>query len=87
MNRPREEHAAAARNCNQGVCLQVGAGYVVLSVFYVAFATLNGQGRPLVGAVAMLIGAWFVCVPLAYILSHPLHGVSKVLCVCVSSCT
>ena len=39
----------------------LAALYVMLCVLYCAWATLSGQGRPLVAAGAMLTGAWGAC--------------------------
>ena len=44
----------------------VGGGYAAMSLFYAAGGVLSGQGRPLVVAVAFVIGAWCVCIPLAW---------------------
>ena len=51
------------------VAALVGAAYAAMSVFYSAMAALSGQGRPAPVAVAFLVGAWFVAVPLAYALA------------------
>ena len=43
----------------------MGAGYLFISLFYVAIATLRGTGKPGMVAVAFVIGAWVVGVPTA----------------------
>ena len=47
----------------------VGVGYCLLSLFYAAMATLSAQGRPGWVAGAFFVGAWVVCVPLAWVLT------------------
>merc|ERR1712185_148619 len=47
-----------------------GAGYVGLSVFFVAMAALSAQARGGAVAVAFLLGAWGVSVPASYLLSQ-----------------
>ena len=44
---------------------QFGAGYFLLSIFFVSMATLEGQGRTTAIAVSFFIGAWCISVPLA----------------------
>ena len=46
--------------------------YFALSLFYYAMSTLDGQGRPIPVAIAFLIGAWMVGVPLAYVMGFTL---------------
>jgi len=48
----------------------VGGGYVFLCMFYSSMAVVAGFGRPRIIAVAFLVGAWGVCIPLGYVLSH-----------------
>ena len=51
------------------LCTLVGALFLVMALFYSSMATLQGQGRPAPIAVSFLVGAWGVCVPLAYALA------------------
>ncbi len=46
----------------------VGLVYIIFSFFYAALATLNGQGRPMVVAIAFGVGAWIFGVPLSYLI-------------------
>ena len=55
------------------LCWIVGPTYVLLSVFFVSVATLQGQGRSTALAVCFLIGAWLVSVPLAWYLTFDLN--------------
>lgn len=48
----------------------VGGGYVFLCMFYTSMAVVAGFGRPRIIAIAFLVGAWGVCIPLGYVLSH-----------------
>ena len=50
----------------------VGGGYVFLCLFYTSMAVVAGFGRPRIIAIAFLVGAWCVCIPLGYVLSHTL---------------
>jgi hypothetical protein len=54
---------------------QLSVGYLLASTFYTAMSVLNGQSRPNQVAAAFVIGAWVVCVPIAYPLSHAIHPV------------
>ena len=54
------------------LCWIVGPTYILLSVFFVSVATLQGQGRSLALAVCFLIGAWLVSVPAAWIFAFDL---------------
>ncbi|KDO21205.1 hypothetical protein SPRG_11058 [Saprolegnia parasitica CBS 223.65] len=47
------------------------AGYIIMSLFYYAMATLQAQARTLPIMVSFLVGAWIVGVPLAYVLDFP----------------
>ena len=49
------------------VSVVCGVAYCLLSVTFACFGTLQGQARPIVAAVAMLLGLWGVSVPLAYV--------------------
>ena len=48
------------------IMLLCGCGYFFLGVFYIAMATLAAQGRPHLIAVSFVVGAWLVCIPLAF---------------------
>jgi Na+-driven multidrug efflux pump len=48
------------------IMLLVGCGYFALGIFYICMATLAAQGRPHLIAISFVIGAWFVCIPLAF---------------------
>lgn len=48
----------------------VGGGYTAIALFYASMAVLSGAAKPRTVAVAFLIGAWAVCVPLAYVLAN-----------------
>ncbi len=45
----------------------VGISYFAMALFYASMATLDGQGRPMIVAVAFLLGAWGLAVPLSYV--------------------
>jgi multidrug resistance protein, MATE family len=45
----------------------VGIAYFALGFFYLAMSTLNAAGSPLKVAVSFVCGAWFVCMPLAFV--------------------
>ncbi|OQR87867.1 Multidrug/Oligosaccharidyl-lipid/Polysaccharide (MOP) Flippase Superfamily [Achlya hypogyna] len=47
------------------------AGYIIMSLFYYAMATLQAQARTLPIMTAFLVGAWAIGVPLAYVLAFP----------------
>jgi MATE family multidrug resistance protein len=49
------------------IAVLLGSCYLLLSLFFTAIATLQGLGRPGVIAVAFVLGAWGVSVPLAYV--------------------
>ena len=55
------------------LCWIVGPTYVLLSMFFVSVATLQGQARSGVLAICFLIGAWFVSVPLAWFFAFDLN--------------
>jgi MATE family multidrug resistance protein len=62
------------------LCLLLAALYFLTAFLYTSFATIDAQGRPAVVAVAFVIGAWGVSVPLAYVLGfvYPKqHGCSE----------
>ena len=48
------------------LCWIVGPTYVLLSMFFVSVATLQGQNRSGILAICFLIGAWIVSVPAAW---------------------
>lgn len=52
------------------IAVLCGCAYLGLVIFYISMATLGAQGRPGIVAIAFVVGAWFVCVPLAYVFSH-----------------
>lgn len=52
----------------------VGIAYGFMVFFYVAMAVLAGSGRPHVVTAAFVIGAWCVCVPLAYVFGFVLDS-------------
>ena len=54
------------------VCLCVLSS-AALAIFYVSMATLSGAGRPNMVAVSFVIGAWLVCVPLAFVFTDVIH--------------
>ena len=58
------------------LALLVGAGYAALAIFYISMAVLSAAGKPNIVAVAFVIGAWVVCVPLAFVLTDVVHEVS-----------
>ena len=43
---------------------------MLLSLFFVSIATLEGQGRAVVLALSFAVGAWAVTVPVSWVLSH-----------------
>lgn len=51
----------------------VGAGYALLAFFYASMAVLEGQGNAGAVAVSFFLGAWVVCVPLAFVFTYKLH--------------
>jgi Na+-driven multidrug efflux pump len=48
----------------------VSGGYTLLALFYNGMAILQAQGRPVPVMISFLVGAWFVAVPLAYVLAY-----------------
>ena len=48
------------------IMLLCGCGYFCLGAFYIFMATLAAQGRPHLIAVSFVVGAWLVCIPLAF---------------------
>ena len=54
------------------VCLLLGPVFFLLSALYTAFAVLDAQARPMMQALAMVIGGWGVSVPLSYVFAFPL---------------
>lgn len=55
------------------IAVPVGLGYLALSLFFTAMAVLSGQGRPGIVAVAFIVGAWGVAVPLGYGMTYVWH--------------
>ena len=60
------------------LCWLVGPCYILLSVFFVSIATLQGQGRAIALAVSFLVGGWGVSVPVSWILSNVPVGLALV---------
>ena len=58
------------------ILMQLALAYGLVSCFFTAIGILQGQGRPLTIAVAFVLGAWMVGVPLAYVFSHKVNLVS-----------
>lgn len=58
------------------LCIPFSVGYLLASTFFTAMAVLNDQSRPVATAVAFVVGAWLVCVPVAYPLSLAIKPVS-----------
>lgn len=56
------------------LAILVGSSYIGLALFLVSMATLAAQGRPVWVACCFLLGAWFITVPLGYVL-----GPSKIV--------
>ena len=54
------------------VCLLLGPVFFLLAALYTAFAVLDAQARPMMQALAMVIGGWGVSVPLAYVFAFPM---------------
>jgi len=52
------------------IMLLVGCGYFFLGIFYICMSTLGAQGRPHLIAVSFVVGAWGVCIPMAFYLKH-----------------
>jgi MATE family multidrug resistance protein len=52
------------------IMLLCGCGYFFLGIFYICMATLTAQGRPHLIAVSFVVGAWLVCIPMAFYLKH-----------------
>jgi len=66
----------------------VGASTVTsaaMAVFYVAMAVLSGAGRPKMVAVSFVVGAWLVCIPLAFVLTDVVHEVRARIGACDST--
>ena len=60
------------------LCWLVGPCYILLSVFFVSIATLQGQGRAIALAFSFLVGGWGVSVPVAWVLSNVKEGLALV---------
>jgi MATE family multidrug resistance protein len=54
----------------QQLSVPVGAGYFLISIFFVSLGILAGQGRPGAVAAAFVVGAWLVAVPLGVVLTR-----------------
>ena len=54
------------------ICLLLGPCYFLLSALYTAFAVLDAQARPMMVALAFVVGGWGVSVPLAYVFAFTL---------------
>lgn len=52
------------------ISIAVGVAYFLVGMFYTAMAVLSGQSRPGIVAVAFVVGAWVVAVPLTFPLRH-----------------
>jgi Na+-driven multidrug efflux pump len=65
------------RNLAARIAILVGCCYALLVFFYLSMATLAAQGRAGIVAIAFVVGAWFVSVPLAYVFAFVLNGLSK----------
>lgn len=51
----------------ESLSLLLGCAYVLFSITMAAYAVLQGQGRPTIGALSMLVGLWGVSLPMAYV--------------------
>ena len=49
------------------LALILSISYVLLSITFACFGTLQGQGRPHVAAVSMFFGLWGLSVPFSYL--------------------
>ena len=54
------------------VCLLLGPCFFILSALYTAFSVLDAQARPMVVALAFVIGGWMVSVPMSYVFAFTL---------------
>lgn len=52
------------------IALPAGSGYALISLFFLAMGVLQGQARPLFVALAFIVGAWAVAVPIAFALER-----------------
>ena len=51
----------------EGVCTILAPTYVLMAVIYTAMAVVDAQARPLMSALAFIVGAWGVSVPMAWV--------------------
>ncbi|KNC46234.1 multidrug/Oligosaccharidyl-lipid/Polysaccharide Flippase superfamily [Thecamonas trahens ATCC 50062] len=51
----------------ESIARLLAISYILIGVFYTCMAILDGQARPLPVALAFFVGAWLVCIPLAYV--------------------
>jgi MATE family multidrug resistance protein len=54
------------------IAVPVGLGYFGLALFFACMAVLQGQGRSGVVALAFILGAWGVAVPMGFVFTHVL---------------
>ena len=66
------------------VCTILGPTYMLMAVIYTSMAVVDAQARPMMSALAFIVGAWGVSVPLAYVfafvMQRGLLGIWCALC-------
>ena len=70
------------------VCTILGPTYVLMAVIYTAMAVVDAQARPMMSALAFIVGAWGVSVPTAYLFGFVMHrGLLGIWCALCSGYT
>ena len=70
------------------VCAILGPTYILMAVIYTSMAVVDAQARPMMSALAFIVGAWGVSVPLAYVFGFVMRrGLLGIWCALCSGYT
>ena len=70
------------------VCAILGPTYILMAIIYTSMAVVDAQARPLMSALAFIVGAWGVSVPCAYVFGFTMRrGLLGIWCALCSGYT
>ena len=70
------------------VCSILGPTYILMAIIYTAMAVVDAQARPMMSALAFIVGAWGVSVPMAYVFGFVMRrGLLGIWCALCSGYT